>query len=178
MVQMTRKVMISVILISLNLLMLNGIANGSECEGPTDKVKVTVKQLSESPRVYSYTIRNLSKFAIKSFTLGIGEKREMLVLPENTPISVGSPDGWEGFYVYPEQENILTMHIFWGSKDKRLDIKPGESKEGFIVVMPEIKRDKIIGPSSEIIKPLDMKNAPFDLRFSNFKCVWGRVVEE
>lgn len=167
---------------ALSILLVFVLAKSSmsvmKCEGPTTLVRVTVKQIAISPPTYVYTITNLYQSPIVDFILGRGDQREMLITPDNIPTAVESPQGWDGQYIFVEESEY--MHIFWLAKDKQFVIAPNTSLSGFKLVMPKPMERKVplYGPSGEIDAPLDMKKAPFDVRFNDSTCVWGRVVAE
>lgn len=164
----------------LGLLFSSSIfASESECEGPTGPVRVTVEQIAQTPPVYHYVIANSYKSQIRNFTLGIGgqrEQREMEVIPDNIPVSIGSPQGWEGQYIFPEETGH--MHIFWLAKHDLYAIAPNASLGGFALVMPKPMERKVplYGPDGKLSVPTDMKKVSFRVRFNDGKCAWGRVV--
>jgi len=153
-------------------------ASESDCEGPDGPVKVTVEQIAGSTLVYHYVIANSYKSQIRSFTLGISgrwEQREMRVMPDNIPVSVGSPQGWEGQYIFPEETGY--MHIFWLAKHDLYAIAPNASLGGFALVMPKPMERKVplYGPDGRLSVPADMKKISFRVQFNDGRCAWGRV---
>jgi len=153
-------------------------ASESDCEGPDGPVKVTVEQIAASTPVYHYVIANSYESGIRSLTLGIGgqwEQREMRVIPDNIPVSVGSPQGWEGQYIFPEETGY--MHIFWLAKHDLYAIAPNASLGGFALVMPKPMERKVplYGPDGRLSEPTDMKKVSFRVQFNDGRCAWGRV---
>lgn len=171
-----KSVVVAVLLIGFSASPL--FALESKCTGPTSLVKVTVKQIAISPPFYLYTITNLGKSPIVDFTLGIGEQREMQQIPDNIPISVGSPQVWDGYYIL--QEGGEYMHIFWLSKHKHYEIAPSAVVNGFTVIMPKPmeKKESSYNQWGKLVVPLDMKKAPFVVSLKDGTCVWGRVITE
>jgi hypothetical protein len=149
---------------------LEGLA--SECDGPTELVKVTVEQIAISPPTYIYTLANFHQSPIRNFSIGISNKPEMIIFGDNIPQSVGSPKGWEGQYIFGHESAY--MKIYWEAKHELYTIAQNDSLRGFMVLMPQPSD----GPSGKLQVPLDMKSAPYKVRFNDGTCVWGRAVEE
>ncbi len=171
-----RKVIFIIALFLMILVPFKGAA--SECDGPTELVKVTVKQIAISPPTYTYTIANFYESPIMNFSVGIGNQPEMLIFPDNIPQSVGSPNGWEGQYIFGYESQYMKVH--WEVKHEQYVIAKNDSLSGFMVLMPEPIEMKtpLYAPDGKLAIPLDMKSAPYKVRFKDGICVWGRVVEE
>jgi len=148
------------------------------CNGPTDAVRVTVKQESDSPPKYSYVIKNLREtpIAIKAMALGDSDHEEMYSIEDSLPKKLTSPIAWESGVAYTDES--VFMRIFWKTKDLTV-IAPGNSLGGFKVELsqPKVKKGEAYLLYGKPIKVVDMKNAPFNIFLGDGVCVWGRVVD-
>ena len=171
-----KRLIITFALFLMILIPLQGSA--SECDGPTELVKVTVEQIAISPPTYIYTLAIFHQSPIRNFSIGISNKPEMLIFGDNIPQSVGSPKGWEGQYNFGHESAY--MKIYWRAKHELYRIAQNDSLRGFMVLMPQPKERKtpLYGPGGKVFVPLDMKSAPYKVRFKDGTCVWGRVVEK
>ena len=149
---------------------------GTECEGPTDLVEVTVEAGEHG--LFRYTVHNRHVRSLRIFILGRNERTEMQIMPENIPQRVHSPAGWEGQYIFLHESEY--MQIFWLASAREHWLASGSSLSGFDLVMPErrAERPELFTASGEKSTPLDMTRAPFHVLFEGGKCVWGRVREQ
>ncbi len=146
----------------------------NECDTNTTLAEVTVEAGENG--LFCYTLHNRHSSAARLFLLGRGEEREMGSQQENIPRRVDSPAGWEGLHIFLHESEY--MQIFWRALSPEYDIAPGTSRGGFDLEMPERRETPeppLFDASGREAVPLDMERAPFQVRFSGGKCVWGRT---
>lgn len=130
------------------------------CEGPLDKVKVSVKQVGLT---YVFSITSSLKDEFGFFAIGYGGPDEWQDAnnPKAIPKTVKSPKGWKGNLFISETGPGMT--VFWSTWDKSVAISSGATFSGFSIEMPA-QYDKF-------------KQLPFHMRYfsKRSKCIWGRI---
>jgi hypothetical protein len=144
------------------------------CEGPTDLIQVTVRQLAKSPPTYAYEVKNLHGSPIMIFVLGDSDHGEMQSIPDNIPKTFASPKGWQSGSAFKDES--IFMHIFWKTQDSKAMVGPGQSLGGFRIEMPQPSARKTLAfhLDGTPVEPLNMSRAPFTVYLENGTCVWGR----
>jgi hypothetical protein len=140
----------------------------NSCIGPTELVKVKIREQSKNPSIYSYEVTNLYKSPIRYFTLGDSDHQEMSGRAGSDPLVKESPKGWKGRVGYLYESDYI--RVTWTISDEQFLIKLGDTLGGFLVEVPPL-------PEEWEELPLNMKQLPFNVHFDDFTCVWGRPVE-
>jgi len=149
----------------------------NDCIGPTELVKVKIREQSKNPSIYYYEVTNLYKSPIKYFILGDSDHPEMHGRPNSNPLVKESPKGWKGDFGYIYESNYV--RVSWMISDEQFLIKLGETLGGFLVEVPPFPKEwegKFNNDGLPVV-PLNMKQVPFKVHFDDFTCVWGRPIE-
>lgn len=126
------------------------------CAGPTDKIKVTMKQSGTS---YTFTITNSLAQAVNAFSIGYNGSWREADNSKAIPKTIKSPSKWKGFLDVSDKGN--EMVVFWHTK--KAPITSGATLSGFTIEMPA-QDDKL-------------KQVSFEVGYisKGSKCVWGRI---
>jgi len=148
----------------------------NSCIGPTELVKVKIREQSKNPSIYSYEVTNLHKSPIYIFTLGDSDHFELRPIED---LSIReSPKEWEGHAGVKYESNY--QNVSWATLNTQSSIKPHETLRGFSVeVSPFLKEweGKFDNDGLPVV-PLNMKQVPFLVYFNGDNvCLWGRPVE-
>jgi hypothetical protein len=150
-------------------LMLVIAIGGPNCtvypSGETPKLaELLVQRLQDSPPKYEFCLRNLSTSPLRSISLGHSEPPVMVILNDNIPTAIESPEGWHGQTIYGYETEF--MKILWQLNRGGGGIQAGRSQRGFVVTMPEWSGREWIGPSGQPVRALPLLSAPYAVRFS------------
>jgi hypothetical protein len=99
----------------------------------------------------------------------------MLILDDNIPTAIESPEGWHGQTIYGYETEFMT--ILWQLNRGGEGIQAGRSLRGFIVTMPEWSGREWRGQSGDLERALPLLSAPYSVRFSGGKEFYGVVKE-
>lgn len=106
---------------------------------PGDDVVVKAHRFSDG-RSYAYLVTNNGATPIRNVYIGWGAFIEIDYSTE--PMSIGSPDGWNGMYVFvpdprwPQSHSPRLIQYLWEAEDPETWIQPGRSLSGFSIQLP------------------------------------------
>ena len=142
-------------------------------------VKITVKQIKETPPTFSYTVTNSYDYSIKTIIFGTAKSNhlKMTSFSDNVPTSIKAPKGWKGRHLFGHES--IYMRILFRSSESDVEIKPNTSLGGFIIEMPKlVKRVPQYDGNGKLVTRFDIKKICFKVRFSDYSMVWGKVIHK
>lgn len=145
-----------------------------DCTAAGTAVQIQAEVTGTDTLTVRYTVVNHSADSLRWIRIGAGRDQDRTVaVPGQILAIAGTPRGWRGVVVYPEETAYI--HLWWEGATADVQIGPGRSADGFAirVLNPTLPRPNLVGPYGRA-HPIDFGTLPFAVG-THEGCWWGHV---